>query len=1247
MARYRRASRVVMNGLVALSLLLSSLPVPGVAAASLRASAGPDAPGPEQQSPFPSLNISAPASSLAHVGLNPRQGGEPGHLFLNRSLPAKRSDTPAETSSQALASGQGSPTRPGDFVARALPVTLPGMPPLSAAGDDPAPASLRVWPAWQATLTPTVTSSVTLTPGPGEEPPGGTLTPTLTATPSVTGTATPDVTPTVSMTDTPPPTSTPSPQPPDETLTPTETATPTPTDTPGFTPTPTPTPTVIEPTPTPPTALPHPTRQPPGPPARVSVIIEPSHLYPGQQATILVFVADAEGRAITDGGRVSLEARGGRLSSPLAAVQEGLVRLTLTAGDEVGEGQVVARLGDLSGEAAFSVGRPRDVPVDVLSDASTMDPAAEVQRVRNRLRPTAVGEWAAENGRYAAIFDADGFDLVLKEDDAEDRSVLEAAGGGRLAFRLVEIQAGGQALYRNQGRPEPPQAADNQASYRRAPGVVESYLALHAGVQQLFTLEMPPPYEGDLVIRGLLETPLEPELLSSEEGLVFHLPRALSREAGDGGVLRYSGALARDERGRAIYAEPALERRYLSLTIPGDWLAEAEYPVVIDPMIGDPDLVSGARDVQGELDVAYNLDDDEYLVVWGGYDSGGASANLEGQRVAADGSLVGDLIVIAGASEDQTLPAATYNQDAGEYLVVWTDYRNDDDGDVYGQRVAGDGSLLGDNFFIAATEAVQDKPDVAYNPDDEMYLAVWRDGRGELVHVYGQIISGSGVLSGTNFAIYEGGGDNYDPRVAYSSQNGEYLVTWSWRGHDIYGQRLSGSGVLLDNPGTPENEASPAVAFIISNAADNQNYPAVAADDVNGAYPAPGGGAMLVVWHDNRNDGYGDIYGQIIASDGSLSGGDFVVAGMASTYQVCPDLTYDPINDVYLAVWGDGRGSDLDIYGQRVTPSGALSGTNFVVDSASGTQEYPEVAANADAGGYLAAWRDWRQTTANIYGRRVAGDGVPQGDTFPIGPGAGIKQYPWAAFNAVSNEYLLAWEDYRDGSAAIYGQRLTEDGQLLGDNFRISEVVAGDQTRPRMAGWPSGKTGGLTAWATSMASSSRRAASCRAATSSSPPPPKDRKSPTWPLTPTIACIWPCGVTNGWRARVTFTGSSSPPAVFCRAVTSSSAPTRRVFRPIRVWSTMRKLASFWPCGSSTSQPPNTTSTASRCRARGGCWTTRIRRPTKRTRPSHSPSAPRPATSMSPASRSRRQAATTWPSGTTRALTAARATTFMGS
>ena len=264
------------------------------------------------------------------------------------------------------------------------------------------------------------------------------------------------------------------------------------------------------PSPVPAVSEPAPTRVPAGPPAGVSVLVEPAHLRPGQTGTVLVYVTDAEGRAVADGSRVRLDSDSGRLSTGRADTRAGLVRVELTAGPRVGRGRVTVRVAGVSGEGTFVTGKAGEVVVGERTGGPDFDPAAVMQRVRNRLWPVAGGRWQTENERYAATWSDDGVALSLKKEDP--------GGDIRLAFRLIEIEVGGQQVYRARGQNAGPEVVGNEARYRRSPELVESYVARDSGVQQVFTLEDAPGRAGDLVIRGRLETPLKPELLSPEGG---------------------------------------------------------------------------------------------------------------------------------------------------------------------------------------------------------------------------------------------------------------------------------------------------------------------------------------------------------------------------------------------------------------------------------------------------------------------------------------------------------------------------------------------------------------------------------------------------------------------------------------------------------------------------------------------------------------------------------------------------------
>jgi hypothetical protein len=114
--------------------------------------------------------------------------------------------------------------------------------------------------------------------------------------------------------------------------------------------------------------------------------------------------------------------------------------------------------------------------------------------------------------------------------------------------------------------------------------------------------------------------------------------------------------------------------------------------------------------------------------------------------------LIGNLLRLDAAQTqagEQEKPAVAYNSVADEYLVVWQNDLTGDD-DVYGQLVSGEGLLIGQNSAVAASAAPETVPDVAYNADADSYLVVWRDG---IYTIKGQIISATGELSGTQLLI--------------------------------------------------------------------------------------------------------------------------------------------------------------------------------------------------------------------------------------------------------------------------------------------------------------------------------------------------------------------------------------------------------------------------------------------------------------------------------------------------------------
>ena len=239
--------------------------------------------------------------------------------------------------------------------------------------------------------------------------------------------------------------------------------------------------------------------------------------------------------------------------------------------------------------------------------------------------------------------------------------------------------------------------------------------------------------------------------------------------------------------------------------------------------------------------VAYNATNNEYLVVWMGWDNTAPLVLDEPeifiQRInAATGAEVGTndfRISDMGTDGDVTFaafdPKIAYNTTNNEYLVVWWGDDNtaplvDEDNEVFGQRIDATGAEVGTNDFRISDMGTEGdanfdvrNPDVAYNEANEEYLVVWHgdDNTAPLVdnetEIFGQRINGAtGAEVGTNdFRISDMGTDgdvafeSSSPKVDYNATNNEYLVVWHGddntaplvvNENEIFGQRLTDPG---------------------------------------------------------------------------------------------------------------------------------------------------------------------------------------------------------------------------------------------------------------------------------------------------------------------------------------------------------------------------------------------------------------------------------------------------------------------
>ena len=87
----------------------------------------------------------------------------------------------------------------------------------------------------------------------------------------------------------------------------------------------------------------------------------------------------------------------------------------------------------------------------------------------------------------------------------------------------------------------------------------------------------------------------------------------------------------------------------------------------------------------------------------------------------------------------------------------------------------------------------------------------------------------------------------------------------------------------------------------------------------------------------------------------------------------------------------------------------------------------------------------------DIYGRRMWPNGLPDGNAFAISAAGRNQPLPATVYNVSANEFLVVWQDFRNGvSWDIGAQRVSGAGALLDVNFPIA-ATGGDELNPAVA----------------------------------------------------------------------------------------------------------------------------------------------------------------------------------------------------
>ena len=371
---------------------------------------------------------------------------------------------------------------------------------------------------------------------------------------------------------------------------------------------------------------------------------------------------------------------------------------------------------------------------------------------------------------------------------------------------------------------------------------------------------------------------------------------------------------------------------------------------------------------------------------------------------------------------DQVWPDVAVSTSGG--FEVWQDYITDGDGwGISARRL--DGTLSGtlSTFRVNATGTNdQENARVALLKNGGAVF-VWQGGVEGFQHVYARFLTPTNTWMTTTDMVVSVPANNFqvNPSVAVLN-NSNVVVVWASYNQagssslqDVYGQILSPSGQMIGtnfliNQFVPYNQRKPAVAalagggFVVTWVSEQERvaYNLAGINNSGGSSPGQIGSASV------------DIYARLYSSAGVATSGEFRV-----------NTDSNPASDPVVAAGSDGGfmiawdAKDLavpsnswDIFARSFTSAAVGSPVLRVNSYLYGDQYLPHISSIGTD--YLVAWTSLAQdgSREGVFGRFLNGAGTLVGKEFRVNTTTAGQQMQPAVGSDGANQFVVTWTSY-------------------------------------------------------------------------------------------------------------------------------------------------------------------------------------------------------------------------------------------
>jgi len=417
---------------------------------------------------------------------------------------------------------------------------------------------------------------------------------------------------------------------------------------------------------------------------------------------------------------------------------------------------------------------------------------------------------------------------------------------------------------------------------------------------------------------------------------------------------------------------------------------------------------------------------DYFTFTWQDYRAGVTTADIWATRYDNNGNpltLSGFQVDNDPTGDEQHFPDISAGGVNGRFTIVWDDKRNGHS-DVYAQRYAGDGNLIGTNFRINddATTSAQARPSIGLDFSGAETF-VWQDAKNSNRgwDIYARLYDSLGNVLGPSFKINDDSAGAYQnlSDIAYDTLGNLVIVWVDLRNgnNDIFGQRYDKAGNGLGTNFKINDD--------VGNA--SQGEPVVAM-----AY----NGGFIVTWKDYRNGGImPDVYAQRFNASGNPFGANFKVNSTntnSQTFEI--HITAAPTGKFAIS-WERTK-----FYNENGDSVGASSLKGSLDSDKNGIYYLVFIGNN------LFFDSLFLQKFNSVNGSPIGSSTYLEMSALPLN----LSDFEIGC-DSVGN-FVVTFEDFflLENGYDIFGHCYDSNGNPIGTKFRVNEDSTGEQTRPRV-----------------------------------------------------------------------------------------------------------------------------------------------------------------------------------------------------